>query len=783
MNLFRWQTIVGVVAVLAAASDVFAQKDPHIGFLFPSGGRQNSTFEMSVGGQFLRDVDEVYVTGRGIEAKVIKYFKHLSDQEYNGLRMRATFYTRTRLEDEAKAKGLPVKQYTMEELIKLTKYTDEELAQMEDYKKRGADKKRQFNPQLLEEITLQVTIAKDATLGDREVRLISPLGMSNPLFFQVGNIREVSESESGDKKNSNDKTPDPVVGDKLPVVINGQIMPGDVDRFSFKAKKGTKLVIAASVRALIPYLADAVPGWFQAVLALYDSEGNEVAFADALGFRQDPVIYYEVPKDGEYVIQIWDAIYRGREDFVYRLAMGELPYITSIFPLGGRAGTKVEVELTGWNLPVKQVPIDATYDRKRPVRSFTVRNGDLVSNRINVPIDMITEMMEKEPNDTPEQAQEVPSMPIIINGRIDKPGDVDIFRFEGHAAEHIIAEVYARRLGSPLDSLVRLTDAEGKEIAVSDDYEDKGTPLLTHHADSRLAGNLPASGTHYIRVMDSQRRGGPEYGYRLYIRQPRPDFELRVVPSSIIAKPGSCAVITVHALRRDGFTGEIPLELEDAPPGFTLQGAVIPANQDKVRMTLMVPPKPTKEPITLELGGKVQLRGGRKLSHIAVPAEDWMQAFAYRHLVPAKEWTVSVSGKGVFRPPLQYGKEERVKLPNNGAPTRLVFFPVAKQNLQDIRLELSEPMDGVAIQSQTSEEGSVTVVMTVDGKKVKPGVAGNLIFLAFREYIPMTSEGKPRPPQRSLISPVPAVPAEVVAAKETKAAGKETKAAGKETKR
>jgi len=359
-------------------------------------------------------------------------------------------------------------------------------------------------------------------------------------------------------------------------------------------------------------------------------------------------------------------------------------------------------------------------------------------------------------------------MPIIINGRVDRPDDMDIYRFEGHASEHIIAEVFARRLGSPLDSLLRLTDAEGKEVAMNDDYVDKGTPLLTHHADSRVSATLPATGTYYIRLGDAQRRGGPDYGYRLYVRQPRPDFELRVVPSSIIAKPGSCEVITVHAIRRDGFTGEIQLELEDAPPGFVLQGGVIPANQDKIRATLMMPPKATKEPIPMELGGRAVLRGGRKLSHIAVPCEDWMQAFAYRHLVPAKEWIVSVAGKGVSRPPLHYPKEERVKLPANNAPTKLVFVPTAKQNLQDMRLELSEPLDGVALQSQKSEEGSVTALITVDGKKVKPGLAGNLIFLAFREYIPLTSEGKPRPPQRSLIGTLPAVPAEIVAGKESR---------------
>ena len=59
-------------------------------------------------------------------------------------------------------------------------------------------------------------------------------------------------------------------------------MPGDVDRFSFTARKGARLVIAADARELMPYLADAVPGWFQAVLALYDSTGSEVAYAGAI---------------------------------------------------------------------------------------------------------------------------------------------------------------------------------------------------------------------------------------------------------------------------------------------------------------------------------------------------------------------------------------------------------------------------------------------------------------------------------------------------------------------
>ena len=140
--------------------------------------------------------------------------------------------------------------------------------------------------------------------------------------------------------------------------MNGQILPGKIDRFRFAASKGQRLVVVASARELIPYIADAVPGWFQATLALYDDQGKELAYDDDFRFSPDPVLYYQIPADGQYMVEIKDAIYRGREDFVYRITIGELPFVTSIFPLGGQAGTQTIVELTGWNLPVKSLTVN-----------------------------------------------------------------------------------------------------------------------------------------------------------------------------------------------------------------------------------------------------------------------------------------------------------------------------------------------------------------------------------------------------------------------------------------
>ena len=97
---------------------------------------------------------------------------------------------------------------------------------------------------------------------------------------------------------------------------------------------------------MIPYLADAVPGWFQATLTLRDADGKEVAYADDFRFHPDPVFSCVIPKTGRYMLEIKDAIYRGREDFVYRVTLGEVPLVTSVFPLGASLGEEATVELT-----------------------------------------------------------------------------------------------------------------------------------------------------------------------------------------------------------------------------------------------------------------------------------------------------------------------------------------------------------------------------------------------------------------------------------------------------
>jgi hypothetical protein len=548
----------------------------------------------------------------------------------------------------------------------------------------------------------------------------------------------------------------------LPAAVNGQIMPGGVDRYWFLARKGQQIVIGVSARDLIPYLADAVPGWFEATLTLYDAKGNELAYDDRFRFRPDPVIHFAVPHDGEYVVEIHDSIYRGREDFVYRMTIGELPFVTDIFPLGGPAGKKTTVALKGWNLPITKLTLDNTGKEPGIYPIFVSKDGK-ISNLVPFAVDTLPECLEQKPNDTSETAQPV-TLPIIINGRIDSPGDEDVFRFEGRAGEQIVAEVLARRLDSPLDSTLELTDAAGKQLAFNDDYEDKGEGLETHHADSYLTATLPADGVFFVYVGDAQRQGGSDYAYRLRISEPRPDFALRVVPSSLNVRAGMSALVTVYALRRDGFTNAINLVLKDAPPEFALNGARVPENQDKAQFTLKAPAQPINKPVALSLEGSAVIQG-QLVVRAAVPAEDMMQAFAYRHLVPMKELNVVVAGN-----PRPFAKDmikilstTPVKIPSGGTAQVRIATP-SSAFAERFDLELNGAPEGIAIQSISPIPSGVEIALRCDASKLKPGLNGNLIVnVLLKNQTPAQNAQKRGNQRRNPVGTLPAIPFEIVA--------------------
>lgn len=739
---------LAILVLLAVASAAVAQQSPRLGYAYPGGGKQGTAVEVLVGGQTLEGATAAVVSGSGVTSEVLAFIRPLTAKETQTLRSQQTFLE-NRKSAAAKLKDKAIDPRIAPFVKPWTPADEKSLAEIRWQLALG--QKRMAIPSLAQIVVVRMTIAADSQPGRRELRLLSGNGLSNPISFAVGQLPEVREEDTRPTTQPN-KTPL-----NLPVTINGQIMPGGVDRFPFNAKKGQKLVLSVSARELMPYIADAVPGWFQAVIALYDEQGKEVAFVDDYRFNPDPVMLYEVPKDGQYSVEIRDSIYRGREDFVYRLSIGELPFVTQAFPLGGRAGEETLVQVRGFNLPVTTVKFDAV-GKLPALSSLSVKSGGLMSNAVPFAIDNIAETTEVEPNDSPSSAQSV-KLPININGRIGAPGDRDVFRIEGHEGEQIVAEVFARRLGSPMDSILRLTDASGKQLAMNDDHEDKSTGLITHHADSYLTATLPASGTYYLSLAETQHKGGDDYAYRLRIGNPRPDYELRVFPSNITAGTGSIVPIGVHAIRRDGFDGEIKLSLKDAPAGMTMSGASIPAGQERVRLTMTVPATPTTLPVPLHMEGRATI-GGHEVVRSAAPSDDRMQAFLYMHLVVTDGFSLLVLPRNAGRPPTLAGNFP-VKIPSGGTAQVLVNLPV--QAGSDIECQLSEPPEGISVKSAAIGKSGTEIVLACDATKIKPGLKGNLIA-SINVTLP-DEPGKPAgtPKRKYSVGTLPAIAFEVVA--------------------
>lgn len=637
LNVVSIMLITGVAASANAAKP--KSKHPHIGYVYPAGGQLGSSFMATVGGQYLQGASHAFISGKGVNVEVVRY-----SVKYEPRQLRRMFKN---LENsEAMLEGKEG-----EELKKIKRrlvWTKKQLSLLEvpegvdPFDKRKViklyrnDTKEQFNPQISERLFVKVSISPDAPPGERELRINTPKGLSNPIYFQVGSLKEIGEIEPND-----DHMAPSLQQVSIPCMINGQVRPGDIDHFSFKARKAQSIVVDVGARKIIPYLADAVPGWFQAVVAIYDENGNEVAYQDDYKFNPDPVLFFEAPEAGNYTLSIRDAIYRGREDFVYRMAIGELPFITSIFPLGAQQGQAVDLALSGKNLPQTRLTGKLPEGEAR-VRHISVNKEGYRSNLMPFVIGEASEVFEVEPNHSANEAQKS-ELPLLVNGRIQNPGDRDVFSFQGKKGDVISIEVIARRLNSPLDSMVSLSGPGLENPVRNDDYVDKdkthlhlGAGLVTHHADSYLLQKLPASGTYFVEIGDTQSKGGEDHSYRLRISLAQPDFELRMEPSGLNISPGGKARFAVHVLRKEGFAGKITLHAVGLPPGYSMSSAAIPADSDMASFTIKADRDITTQSVNLQMIGS-GIVDGENVSRQAVPVDGQMQAFLYRHLVPAQK--------------------------------------------------------------------------------------------------------------------------------------------------
>ena len=437
---------------------------------------------------------------------------------------------------------------------------------------------------------LTVTVAADAAPGVCWVRLHDEQGASALRPFVVGTLPEVTEQEPNDDAGKPQALP------SSSVVVNGRLAKaGDVDCFAVKLRKGETLVASLDAQRTLGSPMDGVLQVLSADGFVLEENNDDSG--------PDPLVVFKAKADGTYVVRAFafpaepDASIRfaGGENFVYRLTLTTGGFADHPWPLAVSRTDPTTVEAAGWNVPAEAKALKVA----PPAGADTVTLGHAgLAGTLSVLVEPHRCLTEVEPND--RQRPQAVTLPVTISGRIDPPGDIDVFEFAAKKGERLTFRAEARSVGSLLDPVLRLSDAAGKPLAQADD----SVGGKAGARDAALSFTAPQDGTFRVEVRDLGGHGGPRHFYRLRATRAEPDYALTVTADRFTLTPGKPVEIPVTVDRRNGFDGEVEVAVEGLPEGVTAAPVKSSGAAGK-SVTLRLEAKAGAAPAAFRVVGKV----------------------------------------------------------------------------------------------------------------------------------------------------------------------------------
>lgn len=118
-------------------------------------------------------------------------------------------------------------------------------------------------------------------------------------------------------------------------------------------------------------------------------------------------------------------------------------------------------------------------------------------------------------------------------------------------------------------------------------------------SDSRLTFTAPADGTYLVRVSDVRGFSGEKFAYELTARPSQPDFSAKLNGENPTVGAGSGREFNITVDRKDGFEGEIRIDIEGLPPGYEVTTPLFVQSGQSIAYgtlnALADAPKPTLE--------------------------------------------------------------------------------------------------------------------------------------------------------------------------------------------
>ena len=396
---------------------------------------------------------------------------------------------------------------------------------------------------------LAIHVAADAEPGVRWVRVYDDEGATSLRPFIVGTLPEIIEAEPNDDP----QRPQPI--GLASATVNGRLArSGDVDGYSVRLDRGQRLVADLEANRHLGSPMDAV-------LQVVSAAGFVLAQNDDAVDR-DPRIIFEAPAQGTYIVRLFAfpstpdqrIRFAGGDAFIYRLTLTTGGFLDHVFPLTVSQDSPTQVTAIGSNIPETDRTVTISNHEKLGV--FSLFHPVLPGNT-KLRCVTTNSVVEVEPNDLaqPQELLDRDSM----SGRIDPPGEWDVFAINLKKGEKHIFSLESRTLGLPLDAVLQVLDADGKTLAETDD--------VGNSRDPELAFTPPSDGKYRVVVRDLNGRGGQHYAYLFRALIPEPEFTLSLPADKFDVIVGKTTKVVVNIARNREFTDTIDVIAEDLADG------------------------------------------------------------------------------------------------------------------------------------------------------------------------------------------------------------------------
>jgi hypothetical protein len=460
---------------------------------------------------------------------------------------------------------------------------------------------------------IELQIEATTHTGIYLLRLVSGHGVSNPIGFSVADAPVTVEAPGSHQTIEQSQ---PVV---LPGLISGRIgEPGEVDTYSFPARKGQELRFEAV--EVQKFDAAATAGKFAPELALYHAGGSwfdphrparllfeEQGASDLM--HQDAKGTYRFSEEGQYYLQISGLFGQGCPDCTYQVQVlsreGPSTWIARNEPtfsewsersfsrsladnwmahLEARSVKEPEIAPAKQASSVLASGVPSAAERKP-------KQGSASSHPLAV--------VKHEPNEPAAQAESL-SVPAVIQGTIEHPGDVDSFKFKVEPGQKLAFEIETSNAQPPyFNPRVGVADSQDHELFSN---VERRLSMFNNNADPQVylknvqpkaIYSFERGGEYTLQVRDiTSRYGNSSYQYRILVRPEIPhvgeilvltrDRAYEVAPGA----PKPSGINRINLVRREpkklillasyeeGFTGDLSFFFTGLPEGVQAFPAV-----------------------------------------------------------------------------------------------------------------------------------------------------------------------------------------------------------------